>query len=88
MQRIGDVKSSFVIPDEYLEIVQRIAEKNSIPTAAAVRILFLLGADVYLDMEKVGIPQVVAVTENLCRSLKKQRRFNEEKVLAQLLPQT
>lgn len=86
MQRIEGKQYTIIIPADAVELVDRLSKRHGIKETQAVRALFLLGNELYLDMEKVGIPQTAAFISTLKDRLHKDRRFYEEKVVADLLP--
>jgi len=86
MQRIEGKPVFLIIPEESRPLVDRLIERHGIKETQAVRALFLLGMELYLDMEKVGIPQTAAFVSSLKDRLHKDRRFYEEKVVADLVP--
>lgn len=86
MQRIEGKSYSVIIPADTLPLIDRLAKRHGIKEIQAIRALFLLGTEMYLDMEKVGIPQTAAFVSNLKDRLHKDRRFYEEKVVADLCP--
>lgn len=86
MQRIEGKPVLLIIPEETRSLIDRLIERHGIKETQAVRALYLLGAELYQDMEKVGIPQTAAFVSTLKDKLHKDRRFYEEKVVADLLP--
>jgi hypothetical protein len=84
MQRIEGRMCKFIIPQEAVELVDRIKERHQIKEAQAIRAIFLLGFEFYEDLEKLGIPQTASFIERFKNKLQKERFFSEKKVINDL----
>jgi len=60
MQKIPGEAVSVIIPEDVVKVLERIQKRHKKSKAESVRSLLWLGADLYKDLEKVGVPQFTA----------------------------
>lgn len=72
MQKIDGFKTSFVMTNEHIEKLDKIARKHKTTRSEALRMMLDLGIDVYSDLETIGVPQ-------LAQKVKEMKKWIREK---------
>lgn len=74
MQKIDGFKTSFVMTNDHIDKLDRIAARHKTTRSEALRMMLDLGIDVYSDLEMIGAPQLAEKVREMKKWVKQKKQ--------------